>query len=147
MKKILWILIGLVIIGGAYMYWQGSPMPIGGAEDDVLTPGQQLEVRVVVDTPASGATVGQTFSVTGKAPGPWYFEASFPIEVRDANGTVVGQGIATALSDWMTVDDVNFEADVTMNGYTGPATLVLMRDNPSALPENDGSVSMSIVVQ
>lgn len=147
MKNILWILIGLVIIGGAYMYWKGAPMPLSDDTEDVLTPGQQLEVRVVVDTPASGATVGQTFTVTGKAPGPWYFEASFPIEVRDSNGTVVGQGIATALSDWMTVDDVNFEADVTMNGYTGPATLVLMRDNPSALPENDASVSIPVIIQ
>ena len=111
-----------------------------------------LHERVVVTIPASGATVGKTFTVTGEAPGNWYFEASFPIEVRDAGNNKVGQGkvgqgIAQAQSDWMTTAQVPFKADVTVTGYTGPVTLILMRDNPSGLPENDDSLSVPITIQ
>ncbi len=111
------------------------------------TSTQPLSARVVVTSPTSGATVAKTFVVTGKAPGPWYFEASFPIKIVDANNNFIGQGIAQAQSDWMVVGDVSFTAAVTTTGYTGPATLVLMRDNPSGMPENDDSVSIPIVIQ
>ncbi|MFA7309592.1 MAG: Gmad2 immunoglobulin-like domain-containing protein [Candidatus Paceibacterota bacterium] len=119
-----------------------------GNSADIDTPGTTpLNSRVVVDAPRSGAAVFKTFTVTGKAPGPWYFEASFPVQVRDVNNAVVGRGLATALSDWMTTEDVAFKADITVDSYTGPATLVLMRDNPSGLPENDDSVSIPITIQ
>ena len=107
----------------------------------------QLKARVVVDAPKSGATVPKKFTVTGKAPGPWYFEASFPVEVRSATGTVLATVPASALTDWMTTDDVAFKAEITITGYTGAATLVLKRDNPSGLPQNDASVSMPITIQ
>lgn len=109
--------------------------------------GTDLGSNITVTAPKSGATVPKTFTVTGSAPGTWYFEASFPIEVRNASGTVIGTAPATALSDWMTTGQVAFKADVTTTGYTGPATLVLKRDNPSGLPENDRSVSMPITIQ
>ncbi len=103
--------------------------------------------RVVIDAPKANARVFKNFTVTGKAPGPWYFEASFPIEVRSSTGTVVATGHATALSEWMTTDDVAFKAEITVSSYVGPATLVLMRDNASGLPENDGSVSIPITIE
>lgn len=108
---------------------------------------QPLHERVVVTAPVPGATVGKTFTVTGEAPGNWYFEASFPVEVRDAADNKVGQGIAQAQSDWMTTAQVPFKTDVTVTGYTGPATLVLTRDNPSDLPQNDDSLSIPILIQ
>jgi len=42
---------------------------------------------------------------------------------------------------------VPFTAQVTVEDYSGPATLVLLKDNPSGLPENDDSVSFSVVIQ
>lgn len=107
-----------------------------------------LAARVDIDAPGLGDPVFKNFTVTGKAPGPWFFEASFPVEVRNPQGAVVGTGIATALTEWMTENDVAFKADVTISGnYSGPATLVLIRDNPSGLPEHAGSVSMPITIQ
>ena len=106
-----------------------------------------LASRVSVASPASGATVGKTFTVSGKAPGPWYFEASFPVRVYDADNNKIGQAIAQAQSDWMTTALVPFTAAITVTGYTGAATLVLLRDNPSGLPENDESVSIPITIQ
>jgi hypothetical protein len=82
--------------------------------------------------------------VNGRARGPWYFEASFPIEMKNSSGTVIATAIAQAQSDWMTTDWVSFTA--TLNyppqpiGSTG--TLILKRDNPSGELAND----MSLVV-
>lgn len=107
-----------------------------------------LSARVTVDTPKKGAAVGTTFFVEGKAPGNWYFEASFPIQVRDTEGNVIGRAIAQAQSDWMTTELVAFKTTViTEGGYTGPARLILLRDNPSGLPEHDDAVEIDIVVQ
>lgn len=85
--------------------------------------------------------------VIGEARGPWYFEASFPVQVRDPDNNLVGQGIAQAGAEWMTENFVPFSATVTVANYTGPATLVLLKDNPSGLPENDDAVFFPIVVQ
>ncbi len=106
-----------------------------------------LAARVDIDAPGVGDPVFKNFTVTGKAPGPWFFEATFPIEVRNAAGAVVATGFATALGEWMTTEDVAFKAEITVPNYTGPATLVLMRDNASGLPEHAGSVSMPITIQ
>lgn len=118
------------------------------ATSTMSTSTPPLSSTVVVDTPVFGAVVTKTFIVSGKAPGAWYFEASFPIQVRDDNGNVIANTHATAQSDWMTVGLVQFIATTTITtAYSGTATLILLRDNPSGLPENDDSVSVPIVVQ
>ncbi len=106
-----------------------------------------LHTRVMVITPTQNAVVSKTFAISGEAPGNWYFEASFPIQVLGADNTKIGQAIAQAQSDWMTIEQVSFMAAVTVDSYTGPATLVLLRDNPSGLPENDDSVRIPITIQ
>lgn len=111
------------------------------------TTDQPLHTRVVIASPAANATVAGTFTVTGEAPGNWYFEASFPVQVYDPDHNKLAGVPAQAQSDWMTTAQVPFTAQVTVSGYTGPATLVLLRDNPSGLPQNDDSLSIPIVIQ
>jgi len=41
---------------------------------------------------------------------------------------------------------VPFRVTLDVGAYSGPATLVLKRDNPSGLPENDASISVPIEV-
>lgn len=106
-----------------------------------------LSSRVVVSAPKEGATVPGKFSISGKAPGPWYFEASFPIIVTDADGTKIATSHAQAQGDWMTEKDVPFTASVDVGSYQGAATVNLLKDNPSGLPENDDSTSFEVVVQ
>lgn len=106
-----------------------------------------LSSRVVVSAPKHGATVPGKFTITGTAPGPWYFEASFPIIVTDAGGTKIATSHAQAQGDWMTEKDVPFTASVDVGSYHGPATVNLLKDNPSGLPENDDSTSFSIIIQ
>lgn len=108
---------------------------------------EPLHARVSVTLPKSGATVGRTFIVSGSAPGNWFFEASFPVQVRDKDNNKIGQGIAQAQGDWMTADLVPFSVTLTVSNYSGPATLVLLRDNPSGLPENDDALEVPITIQ
>lgn len=107
-----------------------------------------LSSRVRVTFPKKGATVDRTFTVTGEAPGSWYSEASFPVMVQDKDGNKIGQIAALAQGEWMTNAQVPFVANLIISGtYSGPATLVLLKDNPSGMPENDDSVSFPITIR
>lgn len=104
--------------------------------------------KITIELPFAGAVVGKEFGVIGKARGPWFFEASFPIELRDKDGKVLATTIATAQGEWMTEDFVPFKATMKAPiSYIGPATLVLKRDNPSGLPEHDASMIVPITVE
>ena len=125
-----------------------SPPTTATTTPPIATSAPTLAERVIVTSPKPNATVGKTFVVSGQAPGPWYFEASFPIKIVDADNNFIGQGIAQAQGEWMTTDQVTFAATITLDGsYTGPAEVVLMRDNPSGMPENDDSVSVPVLIQ
>ena len=128
------VLLAAVVLGGVLI---ASPSPSGSPF---------VSEKVKVTLPFPGATVLKEFIVTGEARGVWFFEASFPVEVRDPEGNVVGRGLATAEGEWMTEEFVPFSAPVTIENYSGPATLVLIKDNPSGLPEHDDSVSFQITV-
>ncbi|KND47493.1 MAG: hypothetical protein AB199_03625 [Parcubacteria bacterium C7867-004] len=104
--------------------------------------------KIVVETPTPGAVTGKSFTVKGKARGYWYFEASFPIELLDKDGKVLASMPVQAQGDWMTENFVPFSVQITApQSYIGPATLVLHKDNPSGLPENDASLSIPITVE
>lgn len=138
------IVIVLAVVG----YIIFAKPSVSAAPTQEQTDTGALHDKVKVSAPESGATVGQSFAVTGEAPGTWYFEASFPIEVLDATGAVIAQTHADALSDWMTAEQVAFSATTTIaTEYHGAATLVLHKDNPSGLPEHEDSIQIPIVIQ
>lgn len=114
-------------------------------EFDTCPDGIVEDERVHVTTPSPQALVKSPLKVTGEAKGSWYFEASFPVRVEDDNDQVLGKGVAQAQGDWMTTGFVPFELTVS---FTTPVTdtgsLVLTRDNPSGLPENDAEVRIPI---
>lgn len=148
--RVLWgISIGLVIVALLAVFLlmsQGAKAP---AIESGTTSTQALHDKVLVTSPKSGTTVGKTFTVTGEAPGNWYGEGSFPVQVRDKNNNTVGQDWAEAQVqvDWMTAGQVPFKVDITVAGYSGPATLVLLMDSGSGLPEHEDSISVPIVIK
>ena len=80
------------------------------------------------------------------------FEASFPIQILDKDKNILATAIAQAEPDpttgeinWMTEDFVSFKAHIKLpENYIGPATIILNKDNPSGLSENEASASFLI---
>lgn len=161
-RRVVFILILLMLIIAGMIFYAALPRLIPATPVETETPepvvvptpvapepvaDAPLSERVVISAPSPGATVAKVFTITGKAPGPWYFEASFPIIITDAAGNKIATSHGEAQGDWMTTELVPFTAKVDVGAYTGPATINLLRDNPSGLPENDDSVSLNVVVQ
>lgn len=126
--KIILIIIAIVIAAGFVVgSWGGS----------VVAPTHDL---IKVTSPLVGTTVTSPLVITGEARGNWFFEASFPIKLLDANGTMIATGFAQAEGDWMTEEFVPFRSEIQfMAPLTSSGTIVLEKDNPSGLPENDDS--------
>ena len=157
MKKgfIFYTLIILVVIGT--LFWlafsrsQKSEAPI----TPLITYTNSSDNLIKVELPFPGAVVGKEFSVIGEARGTWFFEASFPIEVVDKAGKILDTAVAQAGPDpitgeinWMTENFVPFRANIKVpENYIGEATLVIKKDNPSGLSENDASISFPITVE
>jgi len=103
---------------------------------------------IQVELPYPGAVTGKEFKVIGKARGYWFFEGSFPVQLTTLDGNILAGGIATAEGEWMTENFVNFSVEIqTPSAFIGPAILILKKDNPSGLPENDASISFPITVE
>ncbi|MFZ3019937.1 MAG: Gmad2 immunoglobulin-like domain-containing protein [Minisyncoccia bacterium] len=102
--------------------------------------------KVHVFFPTPGIVVATPISFSGEAKGNWYFEGSFPVEVRDLTGKVVARAVARSEGDWMTDKFVPFEDEIAvpLSVDTGNLFLVLKKDNPSGDPERDEEVVIPI---
>jgi len=152
------ILLIVIVILSWLLFMTPTPSSTGtvatsttaSTETSTQTTATTTTVRTVptVTSPTTGQIVSKTFTATGEAPGNWYSEAVFPIQVRDADNNVIGHGQAQAQGDWMTTAMVPFSASVTIDtSYIGAASLVLLKDNPSGLPQNDDSITVPITIQ
>jgi hypothetical protein len=146
--KIIWSVIGVVVlaavvVSGVY-YFLGMR-----AVDETIIPANNIGTSTAdmirVDVPLANVLIQSPLAVRGEARGNWYFEASFPVKVFDANGKLLGQVPAQAQGDWMTTDFVPFAANVSFaTSTTETGTVVFQKDNPSGLPANDASVSVPV---
>jgi hypothetical protein len=82
--------------------------------------------------------------LSAKAPGNWFFEASIPVQLTDAEGNVLASGVGQVEGGWMTVDLVKFDAEIPFTTTAKEGFIVISKDNPSGLPENDGSVKFPV---
>jgi hypothetical protein len=140
--RILLIFFGLLLIVLGFVYFSCDDCKSRG---EVPQTPVAFANGVLVTSPLKNAVVQSPLKVTGEAPGTYYFEASFPVRIMDANGTELGVVPAQAQSDWMTTGQVPFEAMLIFNTpTTDTGTLILEKDNPSGLPENADSVSIPI---
>jgi Immunoglobulin-like domain of bacterial spore germination/Sporulation and spore germination len=121
--------------GSAEINWRCTGAIEPASKDDLIT----------LDSPLPRGSVQSPLTIRGKARGNWYFEASFPVKLYDANRKLLSQGIAQAQSDWMTTEFVPFVATLT---FTPPSTatgmLVLEKDNPSGLPQHADQLEVPV---
>jgi hypothetical protein len=98
-----------------------------------------------VQSLTAGDLVSSPLTITGEARGNWYFEASFPVQLLDADGNVLVSHYAQAQSEWMTTDFVPFSSVLVFDPpATATGTLVLQKDNPSGESQFDDSISIPI---
>lgn len=102
-----------------------------------------------VNYPLPNQEISSSLEIKGEARGFWYFEASFPIDLINSQGEIIAQGIATAESDWMTEDFVPFSAQLNFAKEVGDSVgrLILKKDNPSGLSENNDFLELPIIFE
>lgn len=121
--KIFKWLIVVLVLGGFFLFFDESSAPTG---------------EIYVSSPQAGDLVTSPLKLSGQARGYWYFEASAPVSVLDAEGNVLGQKYITAEGEWMTEDLVPFSGEITFSTpSTDTGEVVFKNDNPSGDVERD----------
>jgi hypothetical protein len=103
-------------------------------------------------TPLPLAQISSPLIVSGSARGFWFFEGSFPITLTDWDGLIIAEGFATAEGEWMTEEFVPFTAALEFVSpyqsgdpeFMQRGALILQRDNPSDLPQNDDALEITV---
>ncbi len=147
-------------VQAGYAVMESYPAQCRAANGTTFTQniGNELEKTnlIKITSPRPNASIQSPLTVEGQARGTWYFEASFPIQLKDANGKVItlvpesgtpGTMIPVqAQGDWMTENFVPFKVKFSFaKPATATGTLILLKDNPSGLPENDDSLIVPVV--
>ena len=142
--KVRGLIVLLVIalgVGAAYWYLKGGSESTEATTEYTSKHGD----AVTIDTPKAGASISSPLTVTGVVPGPWSFEANFPVEIVDAERKKVAEGYATVEGDWMTTEPISFTATVP---FKAPASddgfVIIHKANPSGDQATDDSVEVPI---
>lgn len=152
MKKILALIFTAILFSACTLPAPDQEDPNDDQDQDQNQDDQQQddddssyeEGDVTVDLEAN-STIQSPLIVTGQAPGPWYFEGIFSVELLDANNTVIAQGPAEAQSNWMTSSPVPFQIILNFGQpSTSSGMLVLHKANPSGLPANDATIQIPV---
>jgi hypothetical protein len=158
--KLKWLIIilgvAIVVLLGVLAFVPGVRGPAGpGGSASTSTTGTDVteaaisqDKHVEVGAPLADELVSSPARVAGNVTGGgWFFEASFPVKVVDADGTVLGQGQAQATPPeaWTSTGTVPFAATIAFtNPHSATGTVVLSKDNPSGLPQNDMSFKIPV---
>jgi hypothetical protein len=109
---------------------QGTTTPINGNIDASSS-------IFLVESPKQNELVSSPLKVNGNMAGSWFFEGSLPIKIVDENENVIASDHATAIGDWMTDKPVPYTANIVFTTKATSGYLILSKDNPSGLPQND----------
>lgn len=124
-----------------------NTVDLGPSQNKPISTPLAYKDMIVIESPRTNDSIKSSVTVTGRARGNWFFEASFPVSITDSAGNVLGQKYATAQGEWMTTEYVPFEGTISFtvpagvtNGY-----IVFRKDNPSGEPQFDDAVSLPVV--
>ena len=109
------------------------------------TTAKDTSNHIKVTKPLPNQLVESPITIEGEARGTWFFEATFPVKLMDADGNLIAAHFAQAQGEWMTEDFVLFAAELIFEKpSTDTGILILEKDNPSGLPENDASIEIPV---
>lgn len=152
------VIVGCIILLGVVVYFlqktpattivedNFNPSPINNYNMNRPMLGDTTDLvsfSVLPNTKVSGLV-----SYKGSIKNAYFFEANILINVLDANKNALKKSNATATTEWMTVEPVEFEGNIDFTGLTkGEAYIEIHNDNASGLPENDKSVLVPIIIE
>ncbi len=140
----------IILVGAEILVVFYSPTFLENIRIDSANPG-----IVRVASPQPYGQINSPVSITGQAPGTWFFEASFPIYIVNWDGLIVGEGYARAKKDWMTTAYVPFEASIfyklpdkpVAGTYSEEGVIIFKKDNPSGLLKYDDSFEVPVIFE
>lgn len=99
---------------------------------------------LILDNFKEGDLLENNAVLQGKIKDNFFFEGSFPIEIRDINNNIIGRSLAKSQTNWMTSDYVEFKTDpITFDKKDNIEGFIIFRkDNPSGLIENDKEIKL-----
>ena len=147
--KLLALLVVVAIVGGftAYFLQQQKITKVSSNKQVTEDTGNSasLQSEIVVANPTPNQKIESPLSLSGKARGNWYFEGSFTAELFDSSNKSLGTVVVSANGEWMTEDFVPFTGELKFEKpTTSKGKLVIKKDNPSGLPENDKSLIIPV---
>jgi hypothetical protein len=130
----------------------GSYVGRSGPNCEFVCPSTPTNTNAGVEVTTSLVAVASPLVIEGTAPGNWFFEATLPVTLTNWDGLIIAEGYATAAGEWMTTDPVSFTSSLTFASpyqsgdpsFMEQGTLIIKRDNPSGLPENDASFELPV---
>ena len=124
------------------------PEPPVSEPEPPATTDNGLSDLIVLETPLPEGKIKSPLTIKGKARGKWFFEADFPVILTNWDGLIIAEGTAQAQDDWMTEDFVPFTAVIEFERpdtrVSNRGALILKKDNPSGLPENDDALEITV---
>ena len=140
--KIYIFIFGLLAVAASVLIYERVKAPAIVPAELLLAERPDL---IYADFPRINSEVKSPVNISGKARGQWYFEASFPVILKDGKGNILAQKPAEAQGEWMTMDFVPFRLVLE---FTKPATatgtLILKKDNPSDRRDLDDELDIPV---
>ncbi len=138
LKVLVFVLAAIIIVLlGALFFYNPAKAPSGGPSGSAAPVTIATGDGTLAVSPSSlqpDMAVTSPLSLEGVVRGGgWFFEGTFPIEIVDANGMVIGSTTARAEGDWMTTGTVAWTAVLafTPPAYSTSGLLLFKNDNPS----------------
>ena len=139
MRKFTLVIFVLIIALGAWFIFSNGD---SGLETSPIV----YKDLIRLEYPLEGDKITSPLVIRGEARGNWYFEGDFPVTLTNWDGLIIAEHYATAQGAWMTTEYVPFEAVIEFEKpeYGERGSLILRKDNPSGLPENDDALEITI---
>ena len=101
--KIFTTLFGLLILTALFLYFFSPKRDIVEKPQIAATPevspspAQEFAGEIEILIPQPDGVIESPLSVVGRARGTWFFEASMPVTLKDANGAVLAKVLVLVL--------------------------------------------------
>lgn len=151
-KTICWLTVFLVLVIAIFFLQKEPKEEINEISTDIPSdtmPAIEGNVNDLVSLSFDpNSKLSGPIDFNGSVKGAYFFEGNIQINILAVDKTVLKSGYATATTDWMTAEPVEFKGSIDLTGLSaGPAYFEIHNDNASGLPENDKSIQIPIVIE